>query len=43
MLIAFQSPELSITGVCPGAASKVMGAPAVPLVVIDTTVRKCHS
>ena len=34
MLIAFQSPELSMTGFCPGAASKVIGALAVPLVVI---------
>ena len=35
MLMAFQPPELSMTGVCPGAASKVIGAPAVPLVVMS--------
>ena len=37
MLMAFQAPELLMTGVCPGAASKVMGALAVPLVVMSST------
>ena len=36
MSIAFQPPELSMTGFCPGAASKVMGAIAVPLVVMSS-------
>jgi hypothetical protein len=35
ILMAFHPPELSIIGVCPGAASKVIGALAVPLVVIS--------
>ena len=36
MLTPFHVPELLITGVCPGAASKVIGALAVPLVVMST-------
>ena len=37
MLIPFQQFELLTMGVAPGAASNVIGAAAVPLVVMSTT------